>query len=67
MKRILKSIVEFLGFAGDCICPQYYVFDNGQFKPITKLEYDLYLRGFSHEKPTTNPYATYLCIDNNSK
>jgi hypothetical protein len=21
----------------------------------------------NHEKPTANPYATYLCIDNNSK
>jgi len=64
MKRILKSIVEFLGFAGDCICPSYYVFD-GKLKPITKLEYDLYLRGYNHEKPTTNPYATYLCINGN--
>lgn len=95
MKRILKSIVDTLAFAGECICPsvlyispaiaqdagkaipeygtkEYFAFmDEVRIKHSQGLEALSTLQQLQkvieHEKPTPNPYATYLCIDNNSK
>lgn len=55
MKRILKSI-EWR--AGESLADYYKRI--GVYDKLKTLENN-------HEKPTTNPYATYLCIDSNSK
>ena len=84
MKRILKSIVEFLGFAGDCICPSVVVYPKPDWSDMQWSSAELaYIKeisekhkinpllinkiklGAHHEKPTPNPYATYLCINGN--
>ena len=59
MKRILKSIVEWWNGRPDYI-------------PVCWLDVAIELEKIinernNHEKPTANPYTTYLCIDNNSK
>lgn len=81
MKRILKSIVERIYMVTACVaCPPIVVNayhrkkEEKRLREPVLLPYTRVIRNdkgeiiyADHEKPTPNHYATYLCIDSNSK